>query len=112
MEEQSVGQRFSAMFTSDGAIGQLLKKVRPYLQHRKEMFPIRVTWVGKDFISSAIYESDVKTWARTIATGGRWALTRFRNTACSEREFSLAASSERRDGWYDVERSIAAACRS
>jgi len=89
MEEQSVGQRFSAMFTSDGAIGQLLKKVRPYLQHRKEMFPIRVTWVGKDFISSAIYESDVKTWARTIATGGRWALTRFRNTACSEREFSL-----------------------
>ena len=89
MEEQSVGQRFSAMFTSDGAIGQLLRKVRPYLQQHKEEFPVRVTWTGKDYVPSSVFECDAQTWARTIATGGRWALTRFMNTSCSEREFPL-----------------------
>jgi hypothetical protein len=43
MEEQSVGQRFSSMFTSDGAIGLLLRKVRPYLQQRKNEFHIRMS---------------------------------------------------------------------
>jgi len=89
MEEQSVGQRFTQLFTADGAIGVLLRRVRPYLQQRKEEFPIRQTWVGKDYLAPSIYESDVQTWARTIATGGRWALTRFSNTSCSEREFPL-----------------------
>ena len=92
MEEQSVGQRFSSMFTSDGAIGMLLRKVRPYLQQRKEEFPGRISWTGKEYLTQSIYESDVQTWARTIATGGRWALTRFMNTSCSEREFSLKSS--------------------
>jgi len=89
IEEQSVGQRFTSMFTSDGAIGVLLRRVRPYLQQRKDSLPFRQTWVGKSYIAPTIYESDVKTWARTIATGGRWALTRFSNTSCSEREFPL-----------------------
>ena len=98
MEEQSVGQRFSAMFTSDGAIGQLLRKVRPYLQRRKEEFPVRVSWTGKEYVHASIYESSVQTWARTIATGGRWALTRFMNTSCSERDFSLETATNEMAG--------------
>ena len=89
MEEQSVGQRFSAMFTSDGAIGQLLRKVRPYLQQRKDELPPRITWIGKEYVPASIFECDAQTWARTIATGGRWALTRFMNTSCSERQFHV-----------------------
>ena len=98
MEEQSVGQRFSAMFTSDGAIGQLLRKVRPYLQRRKEEFPVRVSWTGKEYVHASIYESSVQTWARTIATGGRWALTRFMNTSCSERDFPLETATNEMAG--------------
>ena len=74
MEEQSVGQRFSAMFTSDGAIVRCLKSGNPYLHEERKSSRFASAGRVKNTFMRA-YESSVQTWARTIATGGRWALT-------------------------------------
>ena len=97
VEEKTMGAKFSAMFTQDGAIGMLMRRVQPYLRDRAaQPGGIPITLASRWQRGKGYSPPDMVEVPETSGTGGvardavRWALPNFENTDCSSRTFPLS----------------------
>jgi Ca2+-binding EF-hand superfamily protein len=88
-EERTLGVKLSAMFTQDGAVGQLLKRVKPYLKENRERLPSQMKFIGERFTSPPACEMAIDTWYQTLLNGSRWALPRFASATLRQRKYPL-----------------------
>ena len=98
VEERGMGAKFAAVFTSDGSIGQLIKRVQPYLRDKARGIgglppSTAAQWQQRGAMYSPPGEVAVPDRAgpRGVAKdAARWALPTFPNAACGRRRFPLA----------------------
>ena len=77
------------MFTQDGAVGQLLKRVKPYLKENRDRLPSQMNYIGDRFVSPPACEMVIDAWYQTLLNGSRWALPRFASATLRQRKYPL-----------------------
>ena len=92
VEERGMSARMAAVFTQDGAIGMLLRRVQPFLRERFRDLPggepasFAAHWLENAY--EPPLETDAVSGPRD-ASAQRWALPKFPNAACRRRAFPL-----------------------
>ena len=88
-EERTLGVKLSAMFTQDGAVGQLLKRVKPYLKENRDRLPSQMNYIGDRYASPPACEMVIDAWYQTLLNGSKWALPRFASATLRQRKYPL-----------------------
>ena len=97
VEEKTMGAKFSAMFTQDGAIGMLMRRVQPYLRDRAAQpggipMTLATRWRRRGgYAAPDMVEVPSRGGASGVSRdAARWALPNFEDTDRASRVFPLS----------------------